>query len=294
MARIRSVHPGLFKDENFMDLVEQSPLGCVFLVGLWGQADDKGAFQWKPRTLKAEIFPGGSCDVSVMLEALVALNFIKQYEVAGSHYGAIRNFGKYQRPKKPNNIYPMPLEFRIYAATSEESTELEDDDGGGGTEPPQSKTHISTELDAPEVQASSVPIENLWGSGTEISPQMEDGGGREEGKKERKSSLRSPRASPSENPDFEAFWKAYPRKTGKGAARASFAKAVKKTSVPVILQAIANQQFDHRERFIPYPTTWLNQERWLDEQAQGDPVLRAVGLFEADNSEDIPDFLRLN
>ena len=69
--------------------------------------------------------------------------------------------------------------------------------------------------------------------------------------------------------DFMAFWQAYPRKTGKGAAW----KAWRNASLPkleVILNAIrkARQSPDwlkERGAFIPHPSTWLNQARWEDE-----------------------------
>ena len=70
---------------------------------------------------------------------------------------------------------------------------------------------------------------------------------------------------------FEQFWKAYPRKTGKGAARKSFEK--RKPSQALLdkmLTAIeaATHSDDWRKdggQFIPHPATWLNQERWEDE-----------------------------
>lgn len=97
--------------------------------------------------------------------------------------------------------------------------------------------------------------------------------------------------------DFETFWRAYPRKVGKGAVMRMWPSILKKTSVPVLLQAISAQRWDHRERFIPHPATWLNQERWLDETQGGDPVLRAVGLNDfgglLEKPEKFPDWLQL-
>lgn len=77
---------------------------------------------------------------------------------------------------------------------------------------------------------------------------------------------------------FEQFWQLYPRKIGKGQARRAFQAALKKTTQAVIMEAVQRQRFDARERFQPYPATWLNGERWLDEVPQGDRVLRAAGL----------------
>jgi predicted phage replisome organizer len=69
---------------------------------------------------------------------------------------------------------------------------------------------------------------------------------------------------------FDTFWRAYPRKTGKGDARKKFARALTKTSFENIMRALgevkasAQWQKDGGQ-FIPHPATWLNQERWDDE-----------------------------
>lgn len=67
---------------------------------------------------------------------------------------------------------------------------------------------------------------------------------------------------------FEQFWKAYPRRIGKGAARKSFEKALKLESFDGIMAGLHRQMAYYaskEQQFIPHPTTWLNQERWSDE-----------------------------
>lgn len=83
---------------------------------------------------------------------------------------------------------------------------------------------------------------------------------------------------PKEPDGFLAFWSAYPRRVGRGAARTAYIKAMRKTTLEDILQALARKRWPVDPQFIPHPSTYLNQERWLDEEIQGDPVLRAVGL----------------
>lgn len=73
----------------------------------------------------------------------------------------------------------------------------------------------------------------------------------------------------SEESDFDGFWKQYPTKVGKGAARSSW-KKIKRPPLAIILTALEkqiNSEQWKREggRFIPNPATWLNQERWEDE-----------------------------
>ena len=80
-------------------------------------------------------------------------------------------------------------------------------------------------------------------------------------------------------PDFVLFWTAYPRKVGKGAARKSWLK--KHPPVNQVLSAIeAAKKTDQWRRddgqFIPHPSTWFNQERWLDGD-MAKPVVRQDG-----------------
>ena len=69
--------------------------------------------------------------------------------------------------------------------------------------------------------------------------------------------------------EFEQFWAAFPRKTGKKDALKAWGHAEDKPPLLEILAALARGirsaqwQKDHGQ-FIPYPATWLNQGRWAD------------------------------
>ena len=73
------------------------------------------------------------------------------------------------------------------------------------------------------------------------------------------------------SPEFESFWTAYPKKIGKGAAYKAWVKIdTSNGMVTKILNAISLQKKSEgwiadNGQFIPHPTTWLNQDRWLDE-----------------------------
>jgi len=69
--------------------------------------------------------------------------------------------------------------------------------------------------------------------------------------------------------DFEIFWKAYPRKTGKGYCQEIW-KRKKFPSIEIMLtalkKAIASPDWQKEGgKFIPNPSTYLNQGRWEDE-----------------------------
>jgi hypothetical protein len=59
---------------------------------------------------------------------------------------------------------------------------------------------------------------------------------------------------------------AYPRKDVKKEAAIAFAKALKKTTLSVMLAALAWQRPRWKDpEFIQHAATWLNKERWADE-----------------------------
>jgi hypothetical protein len=74
---------------------------------------------------------------------------------------------------------------------------------------------------------------------------------------------------------FELFWSGYPRRIAKAKAREAFAKAIKKTTVGVMLDALEWQReqeswqardADGVLRYVPHASSWLNGERWDDEK----------------------------
>ncbi len=73
---------------------------------------------------------------------------------------------------------------------------------------------------------------------------------------------------------FEKFWRIYPRKAYKGKAKTKWEKLCSKKDRPTwkeIKSALLSQKKSERwqqTEFIPYPTTWLNQQRWLDDPAE--------------------------
>jgi len=69
---------------------------------------------------------------------------------------------------------------------------------------------------------------------------------------------------------FDIFWSAYPKKVSKSDAYKAFGKKAVDVDIQVLLDAIENQKKSDQwskdnGQFIPFPSTWLNQERWNDE-----------------------------
>lgn len=144
MARIRSIHPGIFTDEGFASL---SMAARVLLLGVWTEADDHGVFEWKPVTLKMRVMPVDNVSIPELLAECERADVLKRF-TSGKSYGLVRNFCRFQRPKKPKYTHPIPPELYTYAGlkedgsllvlhqsrTSGESQAQREDEGGEGEE----------------------------------------------------------------------------------------------------------------------------------------------------------------
>ena len=86
---------------------------------------------------------------------------------------------------------------------------------------------------------------------------------------ERKASLEKRREEKEKREKaFDKFWKAYPKKQSIQTARTSF-KQIKPDLYETIFKAIETQKNTHdwikdEGKYVPMPSTWLNQERWND------------------------------
>lgn len=156
-----------------------SAYGRLLLMGIWTESFDDGVFEWKPLTLKARIFPVDAVDVNDLLIELVNANLIARIESHPKKPGVIRNFQRYQRPKKPNSSGMLSEDWLDYVG-AKAPAETSDDD--------------SSEL-----------VRNQFGTSSEKSPQMEDGGGKGT------SSLRSEvEKKERERKDFDSWFSSWP------------------------------------------------------------------------------------
>lgn len=83
-------------------------------------------------------------------------------------------------------------------------------------------------------------------------------------------SIKKQNPNPEDKNDFAEFWAAYPRKTSKAQAAIAWNKANGKPPLEELL-AILERHKASRDwqkddgQFVPYASTWLNQQRWSDE-----------------------------
>jgi len=105
MPRIRSIHPGQWCDEDFLECSLETRMVAI---ALRNHSDDNGIFPWRPRQLKLWLFPVDDIDIEKSLQEGIDHNQLQKFEVNGDAYGMIRNFQKFQSPRKPAFQYPVP------------------------------------------------------------------------------------------------------------------------------------------------------------------------------------------
>lgn len=72
------------------------------------------------------------------------------------------------------------------------------------------------------------------------------------------------------DPEFETFWKAYPKKLDKGQARKAWVQTAPiRPDTATLIKAVIVQKNQEQwilegGKWIPYPATWLRGERWED------------------------------
>lgn len=124
------------------------------------------------------------------------------------------------------------------------------------------------EVEAPDAFTGEVEAPDAWGEGTseQIAPLIEE------------------KPLKSIESVFEDFWKVYPRHVAKAASKAKFVTLSKKVDPELIVagaRRFALVSVGTESKFIPHPTTWLNQGRWEDEVEVASTTTAQVGVVDS-------------
>lgn len=236
MARIRSLKPDFFKDEDLAILPYEARL---LFAGLWCIADKEGRLEDRPKYLKAEIFPYDNINIEKHLNLLTQPNipdrpekvFIRRYTVGGRKYIDIPEFLKHQSPHHTERKSSLP-EFNGLLTVNKPLTKG----------------------DTPDAHDSD-PISESYPKS--ISNKLN-------------------------NNAFERFYAVYPKKKARIEAEKAFSKLnPDETLLDVMITAVnkAKQSEDwmkDKGRYIPYPATWINAKRWLDQETESHPLAGTV------------------
>ncbi len=116
MARIRYLKPEFFTDEELAELPFKTRL---FYSGLWTLADKEGRLEYRPKYLKAMIFPYDPGGVEKEIEDLCKPKssgrpFLQFYSINGFDYLQILSWKDHQSPhntERESKLPPPPIEI---------------------------------------------------------------------------------------------------------------------------------------------------------------------------------------
>lgn len=210
-------------------IVELSSWARLLYIGIWNFADDNGVLEYKPKQIKLRIFPADDIFIEPLLEELARNKLIQVYEHKNDKYLICCNLRKHQVIDKPRKSnLPLPENYDING----------------------------NKLKSTEIMLGR------------------EGKGREK-KKTCASEMREGEQKTKKENGFDKFWIAYPKKKAKGEAEKAWNKAKKNPEfdLAMIIKAVERQKLTQdwkkdNGQFIPYPSTWLNQKRWYDEEAK--------------------------
>ena len=243
MARSRNIKPGFFLNDDLAELPFETRL---LFIGLWCHADKAGRLTYRPKKIRAGIFPYESFDVSSMLNALFEKEFIQIYTVERHRYIQITNWDKHQSPhhKEVESILP---ECNSLNSNNIPSMDQASDKQESSMDQAQGIDKSCETLVDPLIPDSGylIPDTGLL---------IPDSGGKP--------------------PDdlFKEFWSIYPgpRKRDKPKAKALFNKQSKEIQ-ELIINHIKHRSLNDPEwtkengKFIPGPVPFLRQNGWTDE-----------------------------
>ena len=89
--RARNIKPGFFLNS---ELSEVDYATRLLFIGLWCYADREGRFAWKPKQIKAAIFPYDNVNIDKLLKSLLSLHVITCHDGVGY----VEHFKKHQNP----------------------------------------------------------------------------------------------------------------------------------------------------------------------------------------------------
>lgn len=97
-------------------------------IGMWNFADDQGNLDRSAKQIKARVFPNDTIDCEPLLQELLAVRLLTEYEVDGRKYLSISNFHRHQKIDRPSApVCPQPSTRR---ALDDDSTSTRPRKGG--------------------------------------------------------------------------------------------------------------------------------------------------------------------
>ncbi|MCF8703305.1 hypothetical protein Q0N40_07475 [Corynebacterium pseudokroppenstedtii] len=259
MPRIRTIKPEFWSSPGVTAM--SAPARLTF-IGMWNWADDSGKGTYNPRELMGFIFPNDEemtvADFRLLCAEIRRHVAVRFYDVAGRHYYMIPSWKKHQsrHAKHTGSKLPPPEDGQEIDPANMQVIGTVDESPRDSAESRRNSAACDRE------SAIGTGEQGNRGTGEQISL------GQTSGSTEREPSERVKPRRPKDSPEFTEFWKTYPRKTHKDAARKAFTSACRRAPLEDILAGARRFATDPNlpeKQFIPYPATWLNGGGWDDE-----------------------------
>ena len=255
MARKRMVSPEIWQSEDFSKI---SPFARLIFIGLFSNADDEGRGRAKAAYVKSMVFPYDECikvaDVDKALDEIGSNMSVTFYTHDGNEYYCLDHWANWQKVDKPqrSNI----------PAFDDHSTIIRRSVG-------DQSANVRRQVPPNRIEENR--RENIYPPITPLGGETRDGKQGENLAVLKTAAADTQHSMTLVDQRFADFWKAYPKKQGKGAAEKSFkricpTKEVYEQIINAIAKAKQSEQWTRENgRYIPNPSTWLNQRRWEDE-----------------------------
>lgn len=268
MSRKRFITSEMSTDERLAEVAADEPIAALIWPWILLELDDWGRTEFKPVKMKLSLFPAcqlvsADC-LATSVDCLVKYGLLAKYEVDGKTYIAVhpKKWIKFQTylvgTKRPGHTSSIPGNPAWFGNECHESWLLmtRQADRANVSECQLTAADVSRCLPLSVPSPSPSPSKN----NTPLPPKGDD----------------AKKTSGYSEP-FEAAWKAYPKKTNKGAAYKAWQKAIKRDmpveDMPAHIESRSFEPDWRKEdgRFIPHMATWLNADGWLDEGAKIPP-----------------------
>ena len=105
MARIRTIKPDFFTDENIADL---SPFARLLFIGMFCHADRKGVLEYRPKRLKVQILAYDSVNIEELINEIHSIGKIYRYIIGSKNFIQIKGFQRHQRPHHTEKDSDLP------------------------------------------------------------------------------------------------------------------------------------------------------------------------------------------
>jgi len=207
-------------------------------AGLYSMAEDSGCLEDDPFMWKMLLWPAPT-DAGITVENLeawrdemVAAGKLVRYEAGGESLLFIRSFHEHEHPRNPQSPnLPTPAWVRYVPGDREKKT----------------RNHYEVDLGA--------------------APPPPANGKLAVAKVERAVGMRAKKKDEDDG-SFELFWAFYPRREGRRTAETAWKyvdKSGREMAIGVAqVMGVLYQNGQKEKKYIPLPTTFIHQERWMD------------------------------